>query len=418
MKRLQPLPFTAVAAVLLAAGAAEAQGPPAQTAPAPAPLTYRAALQLATERNLGLAAARLQRPIREAGVRIAGQRPNPDVSFEATQDVPHYAVTMNLPVEVAGQRGRRLDVARAELALADVDLRAALTTLRKNVRLAFYGLVAADERTKVAEAVLAVADRVRQVAQARFEEGAAPRLEVMQADLGVARAKADLELTRSERVSVQAQLNALLNQPSGQVIAVAAEPAEATPIPAIDRALAMASASNVDLASLERQATVEEQRVRLLRAERLPTPSLMFGGIFDAPGELSAGVSGGVSLGVPLFSRNQGEIAQSQATASQLRAERDAMRREIEGQVFGMVARVNALAGQAEVYRASLVPTATSLEALAEESYRLGRTSVLEVLDAQRSLRDVQREYVQALQDYQAAIADLEEVIGAPIDQQ
>jgi outer membrane protein TolC len=40
---------------------------------------------------------------------------------------------------------------------------------------------------------------------------------------------------------------------------------------------------------------------------------------------------------------------------------------------------------------------------------------VLTVLDAQRNLRDVRREYLQALADYQAAIADLEEILGAPI---
>ena len=61
------------------------------------------------------------------------------------------------------------------------------------------------------------------------------------------------------------------------------------------------------------------------------------------------------------------------------------------------------------------MPTATNLQELAEESYRAGRSSVLALLDAQRSLRDLRREALQAALDLQLAFAELEEVVGAPI---
>jgi len=62
-----------------------------------------------------------------------------------------------------------------------------------------------------------------------------------------------------------------------------------------------------------------------------------------------------------------------------------------------------------------LIPVATELESLSEESYRAGRTSVLGVLDAQRSLRDLSREAVQASVDLQMALAELEDLLGAPL---
>ena len=61
------------------------------------------------------------------------------------------------------------------------------------------------------------------------------------------------------------------------------------------------------------------------------------------------------------------------------------------------------------------MPTASDLEALAEESYRAGRTSVLSVFDAQRSLRDLRREALQAALELQFAIADLEELLGTSL---
>jgi cobalt-zinc-cadmium efflux system outer membrane protein len=414
MKVSFPAPMLAVMAALVGLAApATAQAPPAGP-----PLTFRAAMNLAMERSPNLAAARLQRNIREAGVQIARQFPNPELAFEATKDTPHYTLNFAVPVEIGGKRGRRIDVAKAELGLADVDVRTAMKDLRRSVRQAFYGLAAADERVKVTEAVLAVAERVRQVAQARFDEGAAPRLEVLEADLGVARAKTDLDVTRSDRIAAQADLNALLNQPAGQVLTVSADLADAPPIPTLDRAITMATASNVELLALDKEMEIEQGRARLLRADRIPTPVFSIGGVFDSPGEFNAGPSTGLTLGLPLFSRNQGEIAQSVATVSQLSAQRDATRRTVESEVFGMIARISARRRQIDIYRTSLVPTATSLEALAEESYRLGRIPVLALLDAQRSLRDVQREYLQLLLDFQMAVADLEEVIGAPIDAQ
>jgi cobalt-zinc-cadmium efflux system outer membrane protein len=370
------------------------------------------------ERSPGLTAARLQRQIRDAGVQIARQFPNPEVGFEATQDVPHYVLNFGLPVELGGKRARRIDVAKAEAGLAEIDIRTAMLTLRRNVRLAFYGLVTADERVKLAEAVVAVAERVRQVAQARFDEGAAPRLEVLEAEFGAARAKADLEVTKSDRVAAQAGLNALLNQPAGQVLAVTGDLAEVPATPPLDRAAAMATASNVDLLALDREIEIEQGRARLLRAERVPTPLFSVGGVFDAPGEFRAGASAGLTMSLPLFSRNQGEIAQSLAVTNQLRAQREATRRTVESEIFGMIARIAARRSQLDMYRTSLIPIATSVEALAEESYRLGRTPVLALLLAQRALRDVWREYLQSLFDFQMAVAGLEEVIGAPIDQQ
>jgi outer membrane protein, heavy metal efflux system len=388
---------------------------PAGAQGASPPLTFRATLDLAMTHNLDLATARRGRAIRQAQVRAAGQYPNPEFSFEATRDTPHQTVSFGVPLEI-GKRSRRIDLAREELTLADVDERSALQALRRKVRLSFYGLVAADERARLADDLLSVAERVRQVTQARFDEGAAPRLDVMAAELGVARARADSELARSTRDGARADLNALLDQPPGQALAVAGDPAEAPPPATLDRLMALAASANPDLLMAEREAAIEERRVSLLRAERMPTPVFSFGAVLDAPGEFNAGAFGGLSLSIPLFSRNQGEIAGSLAAIEQIRIRRDAVRRTVEAAVFGALARMEAQRRQVEAYRQTLVPTATALQSLAEESYRLGRNSLLAVLEAQRSLRDLKREYLQALLDFQTAVADLEEVVGGPIE--
>ena len=382
---------TLVAFIVALACAADASNALGQPVPS-APLTYEQALALATSRNLNLEAARRQRAIRQAGIRTARQAPNPGVAVEVTRDTPHQIFTFDLPVELGGRRARRIDLATEELTLADVDLQTELRAVRRDLRQAFYSLIASDERVRLDESILDIARRFRDAAQGRFDAGAVPRLEVLAADLGVTRAETDLELARSTRAASQAGLNSVLNLPPQQALAVTGSLSDRLATISYEQAVTLASSSNTDLLSLDRQIAVEERRIRLLRAERTPTPVFSVSALFNNPPEFTAGPAAGVSMEIPLFSRNQGQIAASIATTSQLRAKRDATRRAVENAVYGTIARIDAQRRQLEAYQQRLVPTATDLEALAEESYRAGRTSVLGVLEAQRSLRDLTRE--------------------------
>jgi cobalt-zinc-cadmium efflux system outer membrane protein len=404
-------------AILVLAGpvplAAQGTSPPAQLVQDA--LTFRAAMGLAISTNLELAAVRRARAIRQAEVRAAGQWANPEFSAEITRDTPHGDVAIGFPVDIGGVRSRRVAVAKEGLAMADVEEAAALKDLRRKVRLAFYGLLAADERLALADSMLKVAERVKDVAQARFEEGAAPRLDVMEAELSVVRVRTEMDLARSERRAAQADLNALLNRPPGMTVSLAGEASDVPALPTMDRATAEALASNIDLRAIDREAAIENRQLSLLKAERVPTPTFSVGAALNAPGEFDVGAHAGISLAIPLFSRNQGEIAGSLARTDTIKARREAVRRQVEAAVFAALERVSAQRAQVEAFRATLVPTATTIQGLVEESYRLGRDSILTTLVAQRALRDVKTEYLAALLALQAAVADLEDILGAPI---
>ncbi|MFN7918279.1 MAG: TolC family protein [Vicinamibacterales bacterium] len=381
----------------------------------PSHLSFDAALTYATSHNRAVEAARRGRAIREANIRAAAQRPNPELGGEATRDTPHQSLTFGLPIEIGSQRRRRIDVAREELSLADVDVQASLAAMRRQVRESFYGVLAADQQVQNAEAVRDIAVRLRDATQARFEAGAVPRLDVMQATLGVSRAEADLDLARSTRLAAQAALNAVLDLPPQQQITLAGSLDDHTNTPPFDTTLDAALSTNTELVGLDREIAVEGRRLELLRAQRTPVPVFSAGALFNAPGEFSVAPSASFSVGIPLFSRNQGEIAASLATAAQLRGARDAARRRVENAVWAAQQQVDTARRRVATFRRELLPVATELESLSEESYQAGRTSVLGVLDSQRNLRDISRDAVQALLDLHLALAELEELRGSPL---
>jgi len=133
-------------------------------------------------------------------------------------------------------------------------------------------------------------------APAQVAHGAAPRLDAVQADLGVARARADAELARSSRRSAQAELNALLNRPPGQAISVAGNMEDVPALPTMDQATATAMAANIEVLTADQESAIESRTTDLLKAERIEQPAFTFGTALNAPGEFRVGPHAGIIL--------------------------------------------------------------------------------------------------------------------------
>ena len=147
----------------------------------------------------------------------------------------------------------------------------------------------------------------------------------------------------------------------------------------------------------------------------MPNLDLGVGGDFNSSA-YNAGLRGQVAFNVPVFSRNQGELAQSSALQRFLEAESSATRRAVAGKVEAAFSEWSARQAQVELYRLRLRPAARRVENLAEESYKAGKANILAVLDAQRTVEEIERAYLDDLVALQAAFAALEETVGAGLN--
>ena len=379
-------------------------------------LTLQFALDRADKQNLDLAAARRRRAVALAGVQIARQRPNPSLSFEALRDSPHEALLFDQPLEFGPKRGRRIEVARQEGALTEVEIAALARQVRRSTREAFYRALLTRAESERLARVVQLAQRLEQISRERFEAGAVPQLEVMQAGLEVSRAQADLQVAEQrEKVSLS-QLNALLNEPAGTPWVLVGSLEDAKPLPSLPELIERASQSNPELQRLAQEQKIEQSRRGLLKAERIPNLGLQFGTDFNAPPDFRTGPRGQLSLELPLFTRNQGQIAQSFAYQQVLDAEAKATERMVTARVEAGYFDLQAQQTQVELYRDKLLPIARQVESLAAESYRAGKTSILAVLQAQQSVQDVERSYLESLFALQSNYASLEETVGGPIE--
>jgi cobalt-zinc-cadmium efflux system outer membrane protein len=392
------------------------QAPLQTSVPTGRRLNLPAALDLADRQNLDLAAARLRHSVAQEGTRIAGQIPNPAMSFSATRDSPHETVTLDQPLEIGGQRSRRIDVAKQGIALTDVEIRTVQTDVRVRTREAFYSASLAHSRTAQLQESLSLAQRLQEIAKTRFDTGDVPQLEVLQADLQVSRAQADVQVaSQQERVAFSV-LNQLLNEPAETLWDLSGSLEDLPVDVPLTELMRRAGAANTDLQHLTQDLKVEQSRRALLRAERIPALDVSVGTSLDKPPDFQAALVGGVSIAIPLFSRNQGEIAQSEAIERVLNATLLATQRAVNGRVEQAYYALYAQQTQVNLFRTTVLPSGRQVENLAEESYRAGRASLLSVLDAQRNVQQIERDYLDSLFSLQSAFAQLEQIVGESLD--
>lgn len=386
------------------------QTPPA--VPATDEFSFEQLYEIAARDNLQINAVRRRRAVAEAAVLIAGERPNPDFISAYTRAEPRWQPSVSQLIELGGKRGRRIDVARNELTLTGLDLEAALRTLRHDLRAAYFNLTLARNTYELGQQALAQAKELANIARERFDAGDIAQFEVLQANLGVDRAANDVDrLANSERIA-RSTMNQFLNRaPDAPLDLSDSLFVRVGPVSAADLIVRSLS-QNVELRTAEQQIAAEQSRLRLARAQRVPDLTLEPGlETFDSA-HSHPGFKMQVTVPLPIFNRGGAEIKKSSAMLEQLQAEREAARQRIGAEIARASLNVESARKQVEFYETKLLPDAERVRELANEAYRIGQTNLLSVIDATRNAREVRQAYLQALFDYQTAVADLEQAAG------
>ena len=399
--------FAAVVSTVLTAAADERQSPAAA-------LTYSAALNRALSANPRIVAARLRRPINIASRDVAAERLNPEVRVEASKETPKEGYTFAVPLELGGKRARRIAVADAAIATGDAELNVTIAEVQADLRRAFIARVIAENRLTLLSDMQMLAQRARNAAQARFDAGGVPRLEVVQAQLALADAENQATAARGSVDATRATLNAVLALPLDAPTPIDTA-LDIEPSLSVETVVARARQSSAELLAIDRR--IDEQRARLALAHALRTPDVTPEATLTrrAEPEFDTGWRAAVAVSIPLFTTHRAAVRVEDATLAQLTSEREATAARISGEVTAAAAVAESQRQQFVRYRDEIVPQALELERMAEDAYRLGQTNIAAYLQAVQSSRDVRLRSIQAAADLQNAIADLERAIGAPL---
>jgi outer membrane protein TolC len=272
-------------------------------------------------------------------------------------------------------------------------------------------LVGLMHRSNALEARGLAADFLQRT-QARFAAGTVARLDVIQAQLGLAQADNDLIANEGSVALAQASLTRVLGRETGPPVAPTDSLDMPAPLPDSLTIMQLALTRRPELAVVQNQQEGAHAITQLTKAFWHPDLTLAVQRDYVAPG--SPLFTAGIAMPVPFFywQHAKGDIAQAQHFERELSATYRDTRAEIARDVRSVYATARTAMRQVAFLRDQLVPAAREAYRVASTSYSLGGSSALEVLTARAALLQAQNQFADALATANTARADLDRALG------
>jgi cobalt-zinc-cadmium efflux system outer membrane protein len=383
---------------------------PAQT------ITLPQALQMAEQSHPQLQVVASGIDIAEAGITSARARPNPAITSQMGRQlvrVPGNVTGLvqiygfSQPLELGPLRPTRIQLAERFRESSRIALSGARLAVLANVRRTFYHVLRRRSEIGILNENLRLVEELRQKIQVRVDVGEAGRLELVRAEAEVATARTQSNSAQLQLVDAFAQFRASTGSSldSGTVLEGALDPPAALPPLAELETQTLQTHPALALAAAEVRRA--ESAVAYERALRLPQPSVRtdYERYPDVPN-----FRFGIDIPLPLWNRREGPIAEATAALRQATAALQARQLELLAALEGAYRRYEVASTQLSAFEQGLLREAEEALRAAETAYQLGERGILEVLDAQRVLRTVRLDFLNAQFDRQAALVDLDEL--------
>lgn len=356
--------------------------------------------QIALERNPTLVQAGAQVHISRGKALQAGLYPNPTIGFAAEQiGVEGTAGEFHGGfIEQQIITGGKLRLSRAKFAQearqAQLQVLAQQYRVMHGVRMAYYHAMTQQRRVQLRSQLLQNADEVVETVRELVNVGQANRADLLQAQVRLQRAQANLHVAERRDQGAWEELVAVIGMPELPRSALQGE-LELDGSALIDRDAALENLLACSPQLRFVRAEVERDRIALQRERVEPIPNLSVraetGYNYEAE-DTVAGIEVGFRL--PLFDKNQGTIIQARSELSRAHAEvarTELMLRQRFAEAFTEYESAVLLANS---YREETLPIAEEAYGLYWESFQKKRAAWPQVLDAQREYYELYEEYL------------------------
>ncbi len=373
----------------------------------------------ALKNNLSLLAGRYQISMSEADIITARLRPNPSLSLSG--DVfPHpgdfsgknYSASVGVPIELGGKRAARTELAESASTASARTFDDAIRMLLLAVRTTFYGALDAKYSLELASRNIESLDSIVALNKIRLQAKDISESELMRTEVSALNEHVQFESARAEFERAKIVLQESMGSKqlstnfdiSGDLTSL-----PDTTSPSLGEATRAALEHRPDLLAMRSQVAAAEANKKLQDA--LSAVDISAGGYYSTQqGEEFAGIS--LSVPLPLFSRNQGEIRKAESRFEQAKVQLSALEHQIEAEVRTAYDDFLARKSIVSTLGKDVIGKSASVRDIVEYSYRKGGTSILDLLDAQRTFNDTMKSYYDALASLHKSAYALRAAIG------
>lgn len=383
------------------------------------------------------ASLRLQLGIAKSAKIRATEMPNPSLMMDNGYKAEFtYRYGVSIPIEPPWKMALRLLAAKNQIRLADLQIAKGLWALRGDIRRAYTQVLIAQEKLEMQNELTELFNKLLTSTQLRLKQGDVAELDVYRAELAHQRALINQELASNQVTQAKQSLSVLLGRgynasylvPKLPPFRLKAEkmdylPDLETPLPELPRLLQKAMDNRLELKIVDQTIKTNGANLRVAYGNILQNPTIGVGSSVVNGPELQPGFTPGTknvfhgfffqgSVPIPIFTFQQGDIAQFRAMIKQLKSEYETQKNIVNQEVVLAYQAVVMQRQRIQTFQKKALQRSSEIAKMSQRSYEIGQSDISSVLIAQQANVEVRTEYLDAVNLYELAYTELEQAIG------
>jgi outer membrane protein, heavy metal efflux system len=400
--------------------------PPAEgTRPSTTRISLDDAIRLALQHNHALLAARSTIVQNQAQEITANLRPNPVISWDSQffplfnpgqfsanyfENQSQFDFGIGYLFERGKKRQHRLQAAQAQTAVTRSQVTDNERTLTFNVSQQFIAVLLAQSTLEFAQQNLDSFRQSVEVSELRYKDGDISESDLLKIKLQLLQFQTDLSAAKLAKVEALVALRQFLGFESVPDNYDVQGELDYQPVHAgVDDLKALALRTRPDLQAAQQGITLARSQEELAQAISKRDLNVTFDYTHTA-GINSAALFFNIDL--PIFDRNQGEIARTRAAITQSQEQANEASEQVLSDVYNAYETLHSNDEIISLYRGGYLDQSKESRDITEYAYKRGAASLLDFLDAERSYRATQVAYRQALASYMTAVEQLRQATG------
>lgn len=378
-------------------------------------LTLTQLVQTVLDNNPELRSVQQSSVTAQAAVVSAGALPNPKLEWSRGDNKARLAsatpgnvqtMAISVPIEMPSVRAARIEAAQAGQRASVHQIAASRNALVAQVKLKAYEVVLRQAQAQAAYDAVTLLEQAHERVRIRVSSGEAARYEII---------KADAELINARQQEQSARLLAEQSQLTLNRLAAGQLPSRFDLALSLQDPVAQAQLKNInwqshpELLQLQSEVDKAEAQKNSAKASRWPGLELRYAQTRE-PDIRNNTV--GVSMQIPLFDQRRGPIDEAASEAERARLRMEGRKAELEQQMLQAWKVMEMAQVRTKALSEGAVREAESALRVAEAAYRFGERGILDVLDAQRVLRTVRADLLEARYQLQSARIELDFLAG------
>ncbi len=383
------------------------------------------AIDLALTHNHALKATRTLILQNQAQEITANLRPNPtfgadsqfipiftpqDFSADNLNLTQQFDIGLGYLFERGHKRQRRLQAARDQTAVTRAQVADAERSLAFNVGQQFVSVLLAESTLQFAMQDLQDFQQTVDIADAQYKAGDISEGDLLKIKLQLLQFQTDVSSARLAKVQALAGLRELLGYDAAPADFDVAGDLAYVPLKSkLEDLQVMALRERPDLQAAVLGVTAAQSQILLAKANA----KVDVNGTYDfshTGGQNSASIFVGFDL--PIFNRNQGELARTRYALTQAQELQQSASDTVMTDVASAYEAIRSNDEVVQLYVSGYLKQAQDSRDISEYAYKAGSASLLDFLDAERSYRSTQLAYRQALASYMTALEQLKQAVG------